>query len=184
MELKTNGYTITTEGFKQGFVLTSFSDVKSIKILEGSTTYKIVAYNRPLLSNTNVNVPRVNVRIGNTRINTTNRNTVSGGTKGFSIKLREAEVQTMHNIIMAGFAGAQCEERSAKYLEQKMGVFVFSMFIFFFGIIFAMLGPSMIDLPSFLSTGVICGIVLAVVVGINILGMITRDKSKKIKVYR
>lgn len=179
MEVRANGYVISQEGLKCGPMVTYFDDIISVKIKEGSRSYSFKYRNRPLTSSNNI--PKVNIRVGNTRINTTGNNNSRNSVTSMTLKVREEEVQTVHQILTD--SNLKCEERNIKYGEAKGGLIAISLIIFFVGIIFGLMAPSSMDLPSFLTTPVIVGIVAAIAVGLNIFGMATMNKDQKIKVY-
>lgn len=194
MEVKGKLYSVTNSEISIGLTKLYYDDIYYVKLPEGSTKFIIKALQRPrnfgFGGNGGVGVSVGGVRMSGGSSYRNSRNSNSMLTTELNVKAEH--VQPIEEILKTCIPGVQIEERTAKYSEGRRSFLGMSVLIFFLAVVFIFLG-FMTGLPSFLSgvqnlsqsLGIVPILVVSavLVVVLNIVGFITMDKSKTVKVF-
>lgn len=194
MEVKGKLYTVNDNEISIGLTKLYYDDIYYVKLPEGSTKFIIKALQRPR----NFGYGRsggIGVSVGGVRLSSgssyrNSRNSTSMLTTELNVKAEH--VQPIEEILKTCIPGVQIEERTVKYSEGRRSFLGMSVLIFFLAVLFIFLG-FMAGLPSFLSgvqnlaqslgpVPILIGAAVLVVL-LNIIGFITMDKSKTVKIF-
>ncbi|MFI3252116.1 MAG: hypothetical protein R3Y60_03130 [bacterium] len=189
MEVRGRMYSITDTEVKFAGTRALYEDIVHVKLPEGSNKFSFKAYKRPLLAGYGHNIPNVSIRVGNSRISTRGNRRNNSGFVGFSIAVRDDEIQLTDEILRRSIPNCDVEERPIKYSEGRANWIGLSLAFAFLAFIVSFLGyvgviSSLKDIIESVGLAVIGISLLVFVVVINIVGMITMNKSQTIKVYR
>lgn len=173
MEVKGRLYTVNYDYIQVAMSRIYYDDLQYVRLPEGSNTFIVTGYQSPAHGTVLHALSRGNRRDRNRGQLTT------------ELKVRPDEVESVIEIFKNCIPKVKIEERSIKYTEGRRSFIGLSLLILLLAI-FAFVLPMVLDfeLPSlFQNPAVVFGGAAVLIVVVNIIGFITMDRSKTVKVF-